>query len=146
GLALAQFEVPESTLLSDVRTTWLGYRVTAGAAFLLVLAFALGSMRQPVARIGAGVPFYRTSMPDDVDVLEVDRRIELEQAGTHARERVATMEARLKESEEIRRKLEGDLQRTMTELATKMGAMRPAIARTATRSEPVTPELAPVEP
>ena len=145
-VALAQFEVPESTLLADVRTTWLGYRVTAGVAFLLVLAFALGSMRRPVARIGAGVPFYRTSVPDDVDVLEVDRRIELEQAGTHARERVANMEARLKESEEIRRKLEGDLQRTLTELATKTGAMRPAIARTAVRTEQVAPEPALVEP
>jgi hypothetical protein len=129
AIALAQFEVPEATLLADVRTTWLGYRITAGVAVLLLFGLALGSLRDPVARIGAGVPFSPASVPRDMDVIELDRRIELERAGQHVRERVATMEARLQESEEARRKLEGDLQRTMTELATRSPSVRSAIPR-----------------
>jgi hypothetical protein len=129
AIALAQFEVPEATLLADVRTTWLGYRITAGVAVLLLFGLALGSLRDPVARIGAGVPFSPTSVPRDMDVIELDRRIELERAGQHARERVATMEARLQESEEARRRLEGDLQRAMTELATRSPSVRSAIPR-----------------
>jgi hypothetical protein len=129
AIALAQFEVPEATLLADVRTTWLGYRITAGVAVLLLFGLAVGSLRDPVARIGAGVPFSPTSVPRDMDVIELDRRIELERAGQHARERVATMEARLQESEEARRRLEGDLQRTMTELATRSPSVRSAIPR-----------------
>jgi hypothetical protein len=118
-IAVAQLEVDEATLLGDVRGDWLGYRIVFGLAAIVTFALAIGSMREPIARIGAGVPFYRTSLPRGTDVIELDRKIELERAGANARERVAHMEARLRESEELRLRAEGDLQRALSQLATQ---------------------------
>jgi hypothetical protein len=128
-IATVQVEVADATLLGDVRGDWLGYRIVLGLAAAFTLAFGIGSMREPVARIGAGVPFYRASVPRDMDVIEVDRKVELERAGAHARERVAHMDARLRESEELRLKAEGDLQRALSQLATKPRPARSVIPR-----------------
>jgi len=123
-IAAAQFEVPVSTLMSDVRGDWLGYRIVLGLAALLTFALAIGSMREPVARIGAGVPLSRASLPSDTELIEIERKLELERAGANARERVAHMEQRLRESEELRMRAEGDLQKALSQLATQPG--RPA--------------------
>ena len=138
-IAVAQLEVDEATLLGDVRGDWLGYRIVFGLAAIVTLALAIGSMREPVARIGAGVPFYRTSLPRGTDVIEVDRRIELERSGTNARDRVAHMDARLRESEALRLRAEGDLQRALSQLATQ--PRRPARS-VIPRSEPDVPVTA----
>lgn len=123
-IAAAQFEVPVSTLMSDVRGDWLGYRIVLGLATLLTFALAIGSMREPVARIGAGVPLSRASLPPDMELIEVERKLELERAGANARERVTHMEQRLRESEELRMRAEGDLQKALSQLAIQPG--RPA--------------------
>ncbi len=141
-LAAVQFEASEATAFGDVRSDWLRYRLIFGVAVLVGLALALGSMREPVARIGAGVPFYSTSVPRAMDVIDLDRKIELERAGVHARERVANMEARIRESEGARLKLEGDLQRALTQIANKdAGRMRSVIA-----TSKATPSDAPTAP
>jgi hypothetical protein len=120
-IVAAQLEVADATLLGEVRGDWLGYRIVFGLAALLALAFAIGSMREPLARIGVGVPFYPTSLPPATDVIEMDRRLDLERAGGNARERVAHMEARLRESEELRLRAEGELQRALSQLANRSG-------------------------
>ncbi len=120
-IVAAQLEVADATLLGEVRGDWLGSRIVLGLAALVTLTFAIGSMREPLARIGVGVPFYRTSLPPATDVIEVDRRLDLERAGASARERVAHMEARLRESEELRLRAEGELQRALSQLATQPG-------------------------
>jgi hypothetical protein len=109
-VAAAEFQVADDTLTGDVRDRWLGYRIVIGVAGLLTLAFALGSLREPVARIGAAVPFGRSSLPRGMEVIETERKLDLERAGTNARERVLHMDARLRESEELRLRVESDLQ------------------------------------
>jgi hypothetical protein len=115
---VAQFEFPESRLLSDVRSTWFGYQLVAGIAAIAALGLAALSTREPIAPIGAGVPFYPTSIPKGSAVMDRDEATALTQAGYHARQRVAAMEGRLNELEEENRKLGGDLQRALTALST----------------------------
>ena len=142
-VATAQFEVADATLLGDVRGDWLGYRIVFGLAAALTLALAAGSMREPVARIGAGVPFYRTSVPRGMDVIELDRKLELERSGANARERVAHMDARLRESEELRLKAEGDLQRALSQLATQPGRPTRSVIPRPTADQPGAAPIAP---
>ncbi|HSL10757.1 MAG TPA: hypothetical protein VLA82_05535 [Actinomycetota bacterium] len=136
-IAAAEFEVRDATLLDDVKTDWLALRIVLGAAVALTLALAIGSMREPVARIGAGVPFSRSSLAPGTDVIDVERKIELERAGELARERVASMELRLHDSEQQRLRAEGELQRALSQLAARS-------ARQGTRS--VIPRGTPAEP
>jgi hypothetical protein len=146
-IAAAEFEVSEGTLLGDVKADWLGYRIILGLAGGLVLAFAIGSMREPIARIGAGVPFFRSSLPSGSEVIDSDEKLELERAGIVARERVANMELRLQESEQQRLRAEGDLQRTLSQLASRTDhPTRSVIPRPAPTAEPPATTTPPASP
>jgi hypothetical protein len=115
--------------LSDVRHTWLVDRLTVGLAALLALGFALASMREPVAPIGAGVQFYPESVPAGSAVIDEDERMDLELGGAHSRHRVQALESRLRESEEQRVKAEGELQRALSMLASSSSLPEAVIPR-----------------
>ncbi len=125
---VTQFEAPDATLLADVHDDWMYYRITLGVAFLLLLSFAGLSMREPIAPIGAKVPFYATSVPRWLQVIDVDRAVALEQAGGRAKDRVAGLQQKLDESERLRLKAEGQLQQALASrnLAGR-GAPSPAV-------------------
>jgi hypothetical protein len=116
---VTQFEAVDATLLADVHHDWMWFRIVVGAGTLLLLVLALLSMREPVARIGAGVPFYPENVPPWLRVMDVDREVALEQAGERARDRLASLQTKLDESERQRLRAEGELQQALTALGTK---------------------------
>lgn len=113
GSLVTQFEAPDATLLADVHRFWLAFRIAVGVAALLILALAGLSMREPVARIGTGVPFYPESVPPWLALIDVDRAVALEQAGGRAKDRLIGLQQRLDESERQRLKAEGELQQAL---------------------------------
>jgi hypothetical protein len=115
GTALvAEFEVRDAVLLADVHQDWLWFRIVMLLATLLTLGLAILSMREPRAKIGTGVPFYRETVPAYIAVMDVDRAVALEQAGARAKDRIVGLQERLDESERLRLKAEGDLQQALT--------------------------------
>ncbi len=141
---VVEVRIPDGPMLSDVRGIWRGYRLVFGLAGALLFLLAGLSMRDPVAPMGAGVRFYRESLPPNLAVMDRDEEVELRQAGAVARSRVEGMEGRLRESEEARLVLEGKLQTALSELA--MRPRRKAPVRSVKRKpEPVVaPEPEPV--
>lgn len=115
--AIAELEVPDAQLLADVHDRWLGYRIASGVAALVVLGLALLSIREPKAPIGTGVLFYPESLPDGYVLMHRDDESQLLGAGAFAKERVVKLEERLRESEEARLELEGELQRAKSSFA-----------------------------
>jgi hypothetical protein len=116
---VTQFEAADATLLADVHRDWMGFRIVVGVGTLFLFVLALLSMREPAARIGAGVPFYPQNVPPWLRVMDVDREVALEQAGERARDRLAKLQAKLVESERLRLQAEGELQQALTTLGTK---------------------------
>ena len=80
-------------------------------------ALSLLSMREPLAEIGTGVPFYPGSVPENLTLIEVDRAVELEQAGDRIKERTASLQHKLEASEAARLRAEGRLQQALAALA-----------------------------
>jgi hypothetical protein len=115
---VAQFEYLDSELTSDIRFSWLGYQIVLALGFCVSLAFALLSTREPIAKIGTGVPFYPESVPATMAVMDADRAVAIEQAAGRIKERVSGLQQRLDESEAARRRAEGDLQQALAALNT----------------------------
>lgn len=134
---VAEFEASDAALLAEVHHDWNGYRIVAAAAFLLLLLLALLSMREPVADIGVGVPFYPASLPPNLAVVDAERAVVIEHEDDHVRQRVASMQQRLDESERQRLKAEAQLQQALTTLGTG-GRNVPGLP-----PEPPTPSLPP---
>ncbi len=128
GPLVAQFEAPDATLLADVHRFWLAVRITLAVASLLLLLLAGLSMREPVAKIGTEVPFYPESVPPWLEVIDVDRAVALEQAGDRAKDRLASLQQRLDESERLRHAAEGELQQALTALSARRGMPVPNAA------------------
>ena len=112
--AVVQIDYPQSHLLDEVRSDWMGYRIVLGLLALAVLLLAIFSLREPTARVGAGVPFVPESVPRGETLIETDELVTLKEAGAVARRRVEGMEERLKAAEEERWKLEGQLQQALS--------------------------------
>jgi hypothetical protein len=112
-----QTEFLDSKLLADVSLTWLAYQILFGVAALLVLGLAILSMREPVAEMGAGVPFFPASLPRGKALIAADEERVLRQSGENARRRVEGTEMRIRELEAAKLGLEGQLQRALSELA-----------------------------
>ena len=123
-----------SSLFVDTPRAWLWYRMALGIAAGIVLLLALLSLRHSKARIGSGVPFYRESVPDSLVLMEVDRARELEGATALAKERAATLERNLRESEEARREAELQLQDALAAL--EASAQAPASVPPSAPAEP----------
>jgi hypothetical protein len=141
GQFVTELEARDSVLLADVHRDWLGYRIVAGLATLLLLGLAILSMREPFARIGTNVPFYPESVPADRAVVELDRAVELDQADDRVQDRIAGLQERLDESERSRLKTEAQLQQALTALGSggrSISVPRPGGA--APQPEPATRE------
>jgi len=106
----------EATFTDDVRETWLLYRITLGAGLLVTMFFALLSIREPKARIGAGVPFYPENVPPYLSLIDADEAEQLRQLGSYARRRVGDLQGPM-ESEKMA--LEGEVQRLLSAAAAK---------------------------
>jgi len=106
----------------------MAFRIVVAVAALLLLLLAGLSMREPVAKIGAEVPFYPESVPPWLAVIDVDRAVALEQAGDRAKDRLAGLQQRLDESERLRQAAEGELQQALTALSARRGMPVPNAA------------------
>jgi len=118
GPEVTEFEASDAALLAEVHHDWNGYRIVAAAAFLLLLLLALLSMREPMADIGVGVPFYPVSLPPNLAVVDAERAVVIEHEDDHVRQRVDGLQQRLDESERLRLKAEAQLQQALTTLGT----------------------------
>jgi hypothetical protein len=114
---IASFEYRDGALTTDVRASWLGYQIAIGLGLLLAFGLSLLSMREPLAEIGTGVPFYPASVPQDLTLMEVDRAVAIEQAGDRIKERTASLQHKLDASEAARLRAEGRLQQALAALA-----------------------------
>src|SRR5512132_197493 len=114
---IASFEYRDGALTSDLRASWLGYQIAIGLGLLLAFGLSLLSMREPLAEIGTGVPFYPGSVPQDLTLMEVDRAVAIEQAGDRIKERTASLQHKLEASEAARLRAEGRLQQALAALA-----------------------------
>ena len=114
---LTSFEYRDGALTSDVRASWLGYKIAIGLGLLLAFGLSLLSMREPMAEIGTGVPFYPGSVPEDLTLMEVDRAVAMEQASDRIKERTASLQHKLEASEAARLRAEGRLQQALAALA-----------------------------
>lgn len=115
----------------DTSHAWIWYRWALGIAAGIVLLLALLSFRRSVARIGAGVPFYPSSLPAGQIAVDAQRLAQLEEReeeSAHARDRIASLERRLRESETNRRETEGELQRALAARASGRAAAEPEAA------------------
>ena len=104
----------------DLPQAWVWYRWAVGIAAGIVLLLALLSLRRSVAKIGAGVPFYPSSLPEGEVLVDETLLILLqgnEEGASHANDRIANLERRLRESETDRLETEGELQRLLAERA-----------------------------
>ena len=134
---VAQIEYDDELLLSAADARWFAWRVVLGVATLLTFGLALLSMREPLARSGAGVTFYPTSVPPGAAVIDGDDAAVLRQAGAHARRRIQEMQARMEELDLDKVRLEGELQRALSTRAMGAAAPSAAIPRPAQRSPEV---------
>ena len=114
---IASFEYRDGPLTSDVRASWLGYQIAIGLGMLLAFGLSLLSMREPLAEIGTGVPFFPGSVPEDLTLMEVDRAVAIEQASDRIKERTASLQHKLEASEAARLRAEGRLQQALAALA-----------------------------
>ena len=127
-----------SPLFVDTPRAWLWYRVAVGIAAGLVVLLALVSLRRSKMRIGWGVPFYRESVPASLVLMQADRARELERASGIAKERIDTLERRLRESEAARREAENQLQHAIGELEARGTASAPTTPAQEPEQEAVT--------
>jgi hypothetical protein len=138
----AQVEYDDDAVLAATDGRWLAWRLALAIAALGVLALAFLSIREPVARSGAGVRFYPTSVPPGAAVIDRDDAAVLEQAGAHARRRTQEMQARMEALELEKVRLEGDLQRALSARAMEHAGPASAIPRPApARRSPAEPDL-----
>ena len=112
--AVAEIDHAGDLTVAPLSTAWMYYRITAAAAVAILLLMTILSMRDPVARINAGVRFSPTAIPSGYAMIDEERLHAVEEVYRLAHDRVARLESRLAESEDDRRRLEGVLQRTLT--------------------------------
>lgn len=112
--AVVELSARVEAIVGDVRSDWIRARIVLGIAALLVLGLAIAATREPVARIGAGVPFYPTSLPPGMELVEADRDEERGRLLGQVRELTEALRA----SEDARRGLEEELRRANAQLAT----------------------------
>jgi hypothetical protein len=134
---IVEVEIDDDAMLADLRSSWLAIQIAVGVAALLVLVLAGLSVREPLARIGAGVPFYETSVPPDLAVVSHEEAIQLRQSSDHARAKIAANQERIQELEEANLRLEGELQRALS--ATAIANTRPSSVIARPSSTPPAP-------
>jgi hypothetical protein len=140
--AVAEIDQADETTLSPVRSEWFRYQLLAAALVLLFLIMFALSLRDPIARINAGVPFPETSIPVGYSVIDDDRLHAVHEVYRLASERIARLQEKLSESEEDRRRLEGVIQRALSKASsTASGATSPGPGSKPSGTEPTVVEV-----
>lgn len=140
--AVAEIDQTDAGTIAEARSEWLSYQILAGGLVLLFLVMAGLSLRDPIERINTGVPFASTSIPAGFSLIDDDRLHAVQEVYRLASERVARLQEKLEESEEARRRLEGEIQQVLSKAGAS--ASRPAAAASA--PEPPAPTPAPDPP
>ena len=116
--AVVEIDQTDEATLAAVRTEWWYYQLLAGAMLLLLLVMTGLSLRDPIEPINVGVPFAASSIPAGFSLIDNERLHAVHEVYRLASERVERMQYKLEESEEARRRLEGDIQRALSKAAT----------------------------
>jgi hypothetical protein len=116
--AVAEIDQTDEGTLAAVRTEWWYYRFLAGGLLVLFLILAGLSLRDPIEPINVGVPFAASSIPSGYSLIDDDRLHAVHEVYRLASERVERMQLKLEESEEARRRIEGDIQRVLSKAGT----------------------------
>ena len=133
--AVAEIDQTDEGTVGAVRTAWSYYRFLAGGVLLLLLVMIALSLRDPIERMNVGVPFAASSVPRGFALIDDDRLAAVHEVYRLASERVARLQEKLDESEEARRRLEGDIQRALSKAAPPSA---PHPVATAASAAPVT--------
>ncbi len=142
--ALAEVDQTDEGTVGPVRTEWLSYQILAGGVLLLLLIMIGLSLREPIEPINVGVPFADSSIPAGFSLIDDDRLHAVHEVYRLASERVARLQEKLEESEEARRKLEGQIQQALSNAGAN--APRPAAASAPPAVEPPAPAPPAPEP
>ena len=116
--AVAEVDQTTAGTIAPIHTEWRWYQILAGALIVLFLVLTSFSLRDPVERINTGVQFAPSAIPAGYALIDNDRLHAVEEVYRLAHDRVARLERKLTESEAMRRRLEGDIQRALTQAAT----------------------------
>ncbi|HEX6845084.1 MAG TPA: hypothetical protein VF235_08220, partial [Actinomycetota bacterium] len=142
--SIAQVDLDDELLLGAFGDRWFSIQLVLLVGALVALTLAALSMREPIAPIGAKVPFYPTSVPENLSVVSREEATRMRHAGQHARDRIDSMQARVEELEAAKYTLEGDLQRALSALAAR-GGPSSAIARPSAPAPATAPAPAPAQ-
>jgi hypothetical protein len=134
--AVVEVDQTSEGTIAPVRSAWRRYQILAGALVALFLLLTILSLRDPIERINTGVAFASSSIPAGYSLIGDERLHAVEEVYRLAHDRVARLEEKLAQSEEMRRRLEGDIQRARTQAATG-AATRPADTPTPTSAPAV---------
>jgi hypothetical protein len=115
---VAEIDQTDEGTLAAVRTEWRYYQILAGVLLALFLVLVGLSLRDPIEPINVGVPFAASSIPPGYSLIDDDRLHAVHEVYRLASERVERMQQKLEESEEARRRLEGDIQRVLSKAGT----------------------------
>lgn len=110
--AVAEIDQTDEGTIAPVRSEWLSYQILAGALVLLFLTMSALSLRDPIQPINVGVA-PTTSIPAGFSLIDDDRLHAVREVYRLSAERVKRLQEKLSESEEARRRLEGDIQRAL---------------------------------
>ena len=145
-VAVAEIDQTDAGTLGPIRTAWLGYQILAGGLLLLFLVMIGLSLRDPIERINTGVPFAVSSIPAGFSLIDDDRLHAVQEVYRLASERVARLQEKLEQSEEARRRLEGEIQQVLSK--TGASALGTAAAAAPPTAEPPAepPAMAPPAP
>ena len=136
--AVAEVDQTDAGTVGPIRTEWLTYQILAGGLLLLFLVMIGLSLREPIEPINTGVPFADSSIPAGFSLIDDDRLHSVHEVYRLASERVSRLQEKLEESEEARRKLEGEIQQVLSKAGAS--APRPAAAAPPPAVAPPAPE------
>ena len=137
--AVAEVDQTDAGTVGPVRTEWLTYQILGGGMLLLFLVMIGLSLREPIEPINTGVAFADSAIPAGFSLIDDDRLHAVHEVYRLASERVARLQEKLEESEEARRRLEGEIQQVLS----KVGASAPRSAAAIPAAEPPAPAPAP---
>jgi hypothetical protein len=134
--AIAEIDQSDEGTLAAVRTEWMYYQILAGAMLLLFLVLTGLSLRDPIEPINTGVPFASSSVPSGFSLIDDDRLHAVHEVYRLASERVGRLQQKLEESEEARRRLEGDIQQALSKATGTAPVIAPPAPATPPPPEP----------
>lgn len=110
--AVVEIDQSDEGTIAAIRSEWRSYQILAGALTLLFLFMSALSLRDPIQRINVGVA-PAASIPAGFSLIDNDRLHAVREVYRLSAERVKRLQEKLSESEEARRRLEGDIQRAL---------------------------------